>query len=111
MKLFHLSDLHLGKRLCGVSLAEDQRDMLEKIIRHIKREKPDAVMIAGDVYDRSVPPEDAVALFDDFLFELSEMKVSVLIISGNHDSAERPRLRRTYPQPKRNLHIPRFCQG
>lgn len=89
MKLFHLSDLHLGKRLCGVSLVEDQRDMLEKIIGHIKREKPDAVMIAGDVYDRSVPPEDAVALFDSFLFELSEMKVQVLIISGNHDSAER----------------------
>lgn len=89
MKLFHLSDLHLGKRLCGVSLIEDQRDILEKIIKHIEYEKPDAVMIAGDVYDRSVPPEDAVTLFDDFLFELSEMKVSVLIISGNHDSAER----------------------
>ncbi len=89
MKLFHLSDLHLGKRLCGVSLLEDQRDMLEKIIGHIKQEKPDAVMIAGDVYDRSVPPEEAVALFDDFLFELSELNVSVLIISGNHDSAER----------------------
>lgn len=89
MKLFHLSDLHLGKRLCGISLVEDQKYMLEKIIGHINSENPDAVMIAGDVYDRSVPPEEAVALFDDFLFELSELKVPVLIISGNHDSAER----------------------
>ncbi len=89
MKIFHLSDLHLGKRLHGVSLLEDQRDILEKIIGHIRREKPDAVMIAGDVYDRSVPPEEAVALFDDFLFELSELNVSVMIVSGNHDSAER----------------------
>lgn len=89
MKLFHLSDLHLGKRLCGVSLLEDQRDMLKQIIWHIRREKPDAVIIAGDIYDRSVPPEEAVALFDDFLFELSELKMSVFIVSGNHDSAER----------------------
>ncbi len=89
MKIFHLSDLHLGKRLHGVSLLEDQRDMLEKIVGHIRREKPDAAMIAGDVYDRSVPPEEAVALFDDFLFELSELKLSVMIVSGNHDSAER----------------------
>ena len=89
MKLFHLSDLHLGKRLCGVSLIEDQRDILEKITEHIKRGKPGAVMIAGDVYDRSVPSEDAVALFDDFIFALSELKIPVLIVSGNHDSAER----------------------
>lgn len=89
MKLFHLSDLHLGIRLRGISLLEDQRDMLEKIIGHIRREKPDAVMIAGDVYDRSVPSEEAVALFDDFLFELSKLDLSILIVSGNHDSAER----------------------
>ena len=89
MKLFHLSDLHLGKRLCGISLIEDQRVMLNNIIEHIKNEKPGAVMIAGDVYDRSVPPEDAVALFDDFLYALSGLNTAVLIISGNHDSAER----------------------
>lgn len=89
MKLFHLSDLHLGIRLRGISLLEDQRDILEKIIGHIRREKPDAVMIAGDVYDRSVPSEEAVALFDDFLFELSKLDLSILIVSGNHDSAER----------------------
>lgn len=89
MKLFHLSDLHLGKRLCGVPLIEDQRLILEKIIEHIKSERPDAVMIAGDIYDRSVPPEEAVSLFDDFLFELSKLDIKVLMISGNHDSAER----------------------
>lgn len=89
MKLFHLSDLHLGKHLFKVNLLEDQRDMLGQIIEHIKQEKPDAVMIAGDVYDRSVPPEEAVALFDDFLFELSLLKMPIMIVSGNHDSAER----------------------
>ena len=89
MKLFHLSDLHLGKRLCGVSLIEDQRDILGKILGHIRHEKPGAVIIAGDVYDRSVPSEEAVSLFDDFLFELSELRVPVMMISGNHDSAER----------------------
>ena len=89
MKLFHLSDLHLGKHLFKVNLLEDQRDMLGQIIEHIKLEKPDGVMIAGDVYDRSVPSEEAVALFDDFLFELSELKLPIMIVSGNHDSAER----------------------
>lgn len=89
MKLFHLSDLHLGKRLCGVSFIEDQRLVLEKIVEHIGNETPGAVMIAGDIYDRSVPPEEAVSLFDDFLFALSELNVKVLMISGNHDSAER----------------------
>lgn len=89
MKLFHLSDLHLGKRVCERSLTDDQRDILNQITAEIKARKPDAVMIAGDVYDRSVPPEEAVALFDDFLFALSELKTNVLMIGGNHDSAER----------------------
>lgn len=89
MKLFHLSDLHLGKRIHERSLIDDQRDILNRIVGLVSAEKPDAVMIAGDVYDRSVPSEEAVALFDDFLFRLSELRVSVLVISGNHDSAER----------------------
>lgn len=89
MKLFHLSDLHLGKRLHGRSLIEDQTYILKKIVEQIRIEMPNAVIIAGDVYDRSVPPEDAVALFDDFLFELSKLNTKVLMISGNHDSAER----------------------
>ena len=89
MKLFHLSDLHLGKRVHGQSLIEDQRYILNRILKHIETEKPDAVMIAGDVYDRSMPSEDAVDLFDEFLYGLSLLKLSVLIVSGNHDSAER----------------------
>lgn len=89
MKLFHLSDLHLGKRIHEHSLLKDQEDILNQIIETVIVEKPDAVMIAGDVYDRSVPPEEAVALFDDFLFRLSELDICILVISGNHDSAER----------------------
>lgn len=89
MKLFHLSDLHLGKRVYERSLVEDQRNALNKIAELVANEKPDAVMIAGDVYDRSMPSEEAVALFDDFLYELSCLNTKVLIISGNHDSAER----------------------
>ncbi len=89
MKLFHLSDLHLGKRFFERSLIDDQRVVLAQILKAAETEKPDAVMIAGDVYDRSVPCEEAVALFDDFLYALSIMNTAVLIISGNHDSAER----------------------
>lgn len=89
MKLFHLSDLHIGKRVCERSLIEDQKYILDRIIGHIEAQKPDAVMIAGDIYDRSLPPEEAVALFDDFLYKLSESGTSALIVSGNHDSQER----------------------
>lgn len=89
MKLFHLSDLHLGKRIHERSLIEDQRYILDRILELADAEKPDAVMIAGDIYDRSVPPEEAVSLLDDFLFRLSGIVNYILIISGNHDSAER----------------------
>lgn len=89
MKIFHLSDLHLGKRVHSQSMIDDQKYILDQIIERIKTEQPGAVMIAGDVYDRSMPSEDAVELFDDFLYELSALKLNVLIVSGNHDSAER----------------------
>lgn len=89
MKLFHLSDLHIGKRVCERSLIEDQKNIINQIINQAEAQKPDAVMIAGDVYDRSVPSEEAVALFDDFLYGLSEIGTAVLIIGGNHDSQER----------------------
>lgn len=89
MKIIHLSDLHLGKRLNDFLMHEDQKDILEKIIGMIDTEKPQAVIIAGDVYDRSVPPAESVALFDDFLVRLAERKLEVFVISGNHDSAER----------------------
>lgn len=89
MKLIHLSDLHLGKRLNEFSLLEDQNFILKQILQIIDEEQPDAVLIAGDVYDRSLPPEEAVRLFDEFLSGLAERRLQTLIISGNHDSAQR----------------------
>lgn len=89
MKFIHLSDLHLGKRLYETSLIDDQRAILLQILGVIDDERPDAVLIAGDVYDKSMPSAEAVTLFDFFLTELSERKVPVFVISGNHDSPER----------------------
>ena len=89
MKLIHLSDLHLGKRLNEFSMMEDQAYILKEILDVIDEEEPDAVLIAGDVYDRSLPPEEAVHLFDDFLCSLAEQKRQTFVISGNHDSAQR----------------------
>ncbi len=89
MKFLHISDLHLGKRLNEFSLIEDQQHILLKILQAIDSEKPDALLIAGDIYDKGIPPVEAVKLFDDFLCRLAERKIEVYIISGNHDSAER----------------------
>lgn len=89
MKFFHLSDLHLGKRVNGYPMLDDQKYILEKVIELIDRDHPDAVIIAGDVYDKSIPPVEAVNLFDDFLVSLAARGLQVFIISGNHDSAER----------------------
>ena len=89
MKFIHLSDLHLGKRVNEFSMLEDQEYILTKIINIIDDQKPDGVIIAGDVYDKSVPSAEAVELFDDFLVKLSNRNLKVFVISGNHDSAER----------------------
>lgn len=89
MKLIHLSDLHLGKRINEFSMLEDQEYILTKIIHIIDEQQPDGVIIAGDVYDKSVPAAEAVELFDDFLVRLSKRGLQVFVISGNHDSAER----------------------
>ena len=89
MKLIHLSDLHIGKRVGETSMIEDQEYILDQILTVIDEEAPDAVLIAGDVYDKSVPSAEAVTLFDRFLWDLARRKVPVLIISGNHDSPER----------------------
>lgn len=89
MKFIHLSDLHLGKRVNEVSMTDDQAYILTQILEIIDAEHPDAVVIAGDVYDKSVPSAEAVTLFDDFLCHLAERNLPVLIISGNHDSPER----------------------
>lgn len=89
MKIIHLSDLHLGKRVNEFSMLEDQQYILTKILNVIDAEKPQAVIIAGDVYDKSVPSAEAVQLFDKFLVRLAKRNVQVFVISGNHDSAER----------------------
>ncbi len=89
MKLLHISDLHLGKYLYNFSLLEDQAYILNQILQIAEDECPDALLISGDVYDKSIPSGEAVQLFDDFLSKLARRKLPTLIISGNHDSAER----------------------
>ena len=91
MRFFHLSDLHIGKQLHHYSLLEDQRHILNEVVSRVKELKPDAIVIAGDIYDKSVPSAEAVSLFDDFLTELADVdeKPAVILISGNHDSAQR----------------------
>ena len=88
MKLMHLSDLHLGKIVNGFSMLEDQKYILAQILELASSEKPDGVLIAGDVYDKRVPAAEAVGVLDGFLTDLAQI-APVLLISGNHDSAER----------------------
>ena len=89
MKFLHLADLHLGKRVNGFSMLEDQAHILRQILAILDDEQPDGVLIAGDVYDKSVPSVEAVELLDGFLTELRARGIPVLLISGNHDSPER----------------------
>ena len=89
MKFLHIADLHIGKRVNEFSMLEDQKYILERIIEIAGDYKPDAVLIAGDLYDRSVPMGEAVGLLDDFLTELAGRKITVCAVSGNHDSPER----------------------
>ena len=89
MKFIHLSDLHIGKRVNEFSMLKDQEFILAQILTIIDDEQPQGIFIAGDVYDKSVPSAEAVALFDNFLYSLSERKLKVFVISGNHDSPER----------------------
>ena len=89
MKLIHLSDLHLGKRVNEFSMVEDQKYILNEILKIIDQESPDGILLAGDLYDRPVPSAEAVQLFDSFLTRLAQRKIPVFAISGNHDSAER----------------------
>lgn len=89
MKFVHLSDLHLGKRVNEYSMLEDQAEILTQILNIIDDEAPDGVLIAGDVYDKSVPAAEAVQLFDLFLTALADRPLQVFVISGNHDSPER----------------------
>ncbi|GMO25130.1 MAG: exonuclease SbcCD subunit D [Termitinemataceae bacterium] len=89
MTFLHLSDLHIGKTVNGFSMLDEQRSFFKQVIKYIQAEKPAAVIIAGDVYDRAVPGIESVIMFDDFLTELSNEDLTVIIVSGNHDSPER----------------------
>ena len=89
MKFFHISDLHLGKRVYEFSMLEEQRELLQTVLTKIEEGKPDVMLITGDIYDKPVPPTEAVKLLDWFLTELAERKMHTYIIAGNHDSAQR----------------------
>lgn len=91
MRFFHLSDLHIGKQLYHYNLCEEQRQIFEQMIALAKEEKPDAILITGDIYDSAVPSAEAVSVFDFFLREISkiEPQIAILVIAGNHDSAKR----------------------
>lgn len=91
MKIFHLSDLHIGLKLINRDLREDQEYIFDQIVDYIKREKPQALVIAGDIYDKAVPSAEAVEVFDHLIGNLmtAEPELTVMIISGNHDSGPR----------------------
>ena len=89
MRFLHLSDLHLGKRVNEFSMLEDQAYILKEILNIIDEQKVEAVLIAGDVYDKVIPSAEAVRLLDDFLTRLAARELPVFLISGNHDSPER----------------------
>lgn len=89
MKLLHIADIHIGKRVSEFSLLDDQRFVLTQIINLVRAHHIDAILVAGDVYDKSLPSADAVALVDWFFSKLAETGVPAIVIAGNHDSAER----------------------
>lgn len=93
MRFFHISDLHIGKQLNGYNLRENQEEIFSQIISYAEKEKPDAVLISGDIYDKSVPSGEAYTVFDSFLSRLADAgeNLQILIIAGNHDSPERLR--------------------
>jgi len=110
MKFLHLSDLHLGKRVNEFPMLEDQKYILTEIVRLAAEERPDAVLIAGDVYDRSVPGVEAVQLLDQFLVQLSGLGIAVFMIAGNHDSVERVAFASAL-LAKSNVHISQVYAG
>ncbi|SIS74320.1 exonuclease SbcCD subunit D [Neptunomonas antarctica] len=89
MKILHTSDWHIGRQFHNVSLLDDQRHVLNQIVDIAHQQQVDVILIAGDIYDRSVPPSHAVALLDEVLDRINKLKIPVILISGNHDGAER----------------------
>ncbi len=104
MKFYHVADLHFGKSVYGLSMLDDQKYWVDQFIEYCINDRPDAVLIAGDVYDRSAPSGDAVALLDYFLTKLADMNIPVLMIAGNHDSGQRLSFGRSM-LAKQNIHI------
>lgn len=106
MKLFHISDLHIGKQLHFYNIRDNQLAILSQIIDKAKEHHPDAIIIAGDIYDKSVPSAEAYTIFDQFLNDLSEItpSIPVMIIAGNHDSAERLNYASSFLE-KHNIYI------
>ena len=91
MRFFHISDLHIGLKLMNKDLSEDQRYILDEIVKEVSLKKPDAIVIAGDIYNNAVPSSDAIEIFDKFISKLvsAAPAMSIMVISGNHDSAIR----------------------
>lgn len=89
MRFLHISDLHIGKVVNDFSMLEEQKLILEQLVSLAAENKVDALVIAGDIYDRAIPPGEAVSLFDQFLTKLSDQEIQIIMISGNHDSPER----------------------
>ncbi|MEQ8236326.1 MAG: exonuclease subunit SbcD, partial [Syntrophomonadaceae bacterium] len=89
LKFMHLSDLHIGKRVNEFSMLEDQKYILARMLQIAADLRPDAILIAGDIYDKSIPPAEAVEIFDEFLTRIAQMNLPCFVISGNHDSPER----------------------
>lgn len=106
MKFFHISDLHIGRQLSGYSLKDSQEKALSQIVGYAESERPDAILICGDIYDKAAPPADAYTLFDSFLNRLAsiEPSVPVMIIAGNHDSPERLSYASSFLK-RHNIHI------
>lgn len=105
MKFIHTSDWHIGRSLCGVSLLEDQRHFLRQFMDYLEKERPDAVVIAGDLYDRPVPSAEAMELLDEFFSKtVLELKIPVLAVAGNHDSGQRLAYERDF-LAKAGLHM------
>lgn len=104
MKLFHLSDLHLGKRVYAFSMLPDQRYVLEQVCTLAEKHQPDGILLSGDLYDKPIPPVEAVRLLDEFFTRMQQMGIAVYAISGNHDSAGRVDFGSRILQ-QQNLHI------
>lgn len=110
MRFIHVSDLHLGKRVHEFPMIEDQMIVLDSIVDLCERERPDAIVIAGDVYDKAIPSIEAIDLFERFLIRLSELSVPILMIAGNHDSGERLSFGSSFLE-KHDIHIAGVFNG